>query len=139
MLVAQIVDPTAFKPWLDLLVSPGVPVIVTGFAIWLAYKYLPKAIDGSIEAQREIPKSINTMNDTLREGVDTIKDVKVDSSAARQDLDQLKHATRHMVVGASKLIRSDGIRPNIGSDVAAEFNKAKQVLENGFENHEHHQ
>lgn len=83
-------DPSNIKPWLDLLTNSGLAIVISGLVIWLTIKYLPKWIDGSIEAGKAIPAALNGVNDTLKNGIDIMKSVQEDSMAVRKDLDEIK-------------------------------------------------
>lgn len=135
LLLAQS-EASALKPWLDLAVSYGVPLLITGLVIWLAIKYLPKLIDGSLESQRTIPaaihgqtKAIESLTETLTVGVDLMRDVKDDSAAAREDLDQLKKAIHHGAAAGEQLLVESGRHRD--SDVVIELGKMKEAVENG--------
>ena len=123
-------DPATMKPWFDLIVSYGVPLVITVGVLWLAYRYVPKWIDASIESQHSIPVSINKMTDTLREGVDTIKSVRADSTLAREDLDSIKHALKHGASAAEKGLRALSENRTPGVDVVTELGRMKNTLEN---------
>lgn len=126
-------EASAIKPWLDLAVSYGIPLLVTILVIVLLWRYVPKFIDGSLEAQKTVPAAINGLTetlrqtrDTLRQGVDLIRDVKEDSAAARDDLDQLKKAVHHGAAAGEKLLLESGRRKD--SDVIIELGAMKEAV-----------
>ncbi len=129
-------DITTVKPMLDLLVSYGVPLIITGFVIWLAWRYVPKLIDGSLESQKTIPSSINNMTDTLKEGIRIMRDVRSDSRIARDDLDKIKDALGHAAGAAEKAINHPEIKTKIPSDVIRELRAMREVT-HSYEHNQH--
>ena len=91
-------DPAAMKPWLDLLVSYGVPVLITAGVLILAWRYIPKAIDSSIEAQKSFPAavthlttSIDTLADTVRDSGNELK------QSVTKDMHELKEEIQKVV------------------------------------------
>jgi hypothetical protein len=81
-------DPAAMKPWMDLIVSYGVPLIITAGFLWLLWRYIPPWIDSSIKAQTRVPDELNKLNDTLTEGLQDVR-------GFRDDIHQLKQAVQH--------------------------------------------
>ncbi len=123
-LLADLVDPTALKPWLDLLVGYGVPLIVTFFVMYLAWKYVPPFIDSAINT----PTAIRELTGTLEKAITATREIQLDSNAAREDVDSLKRAGFHLANGAEKLVKSITSTHKIDSDVQTEFRNAKEVL-----------
>jgi len=124
----------ALKPWLDLAVSYGIPLLITILVIILMVRYVPKFIDGSLEAQKTVPAAINGLTetlretrDTLRQGVELIREVKEDSAAAREDLDQVKQAIHHGAAAGEKLLLDAGKGKD--SDVVIELRKMKAAVD----------
>ena len=125
-------DPTAIKPWLDLLANPGLAIIISSLVIWLAIKYLPKWIDGSIEAGKAIPVALNGVNETLKDGIEIMKSVQADSTAARQDLDKIKDALGHGASAAEAALRAapQNVKQHIPEQVTDELRRMKDATHN---------
>lgn len=140
LLLAQS-EASAIKPWLDLAVSYGIPLLITILVIVLAWRYVPKFIDGSLDAQKTVPAAINGLTetlretrDTLKEGVRLIRDVKDDSAAAREDLDQIKKGLSHGASAAEKIMQKTGHKD---SDVVIDLRKMKESVQDTSEYEKH--
>lgn len=87
-------DPAVFKPWLDLLVSHGAPLAITGIVLWLAIKYVPKFIDGSLDSQSKVPGALQEMATNIKELAMAFRDGKSDLDQIKADLKELTKAIR---------------------------------------------
>src|SRR5437868_6739594 len=82
-------DPSSLKPYLDLLVSPGVPVVITALVLYLAIKYIPKVIDNRLEKEKLDLKSgnestkllVQSLREQIKEYSVAIKEVQAEHIA----------------------------------------------------------
>lgn len=116
---------------LDIIVSYGTPLVITVGVLWILWRYIPKWIDSSIEAQTKVPIELAKLNDTLTEGVNEIREVKEHSTAVRQDMDQIKAAIRHGAVAGEKLVKAAVEGRNPEGDAMKEFQKMHEAVQNG--------
>lgn len=110
-------DPTVFKPWLDLLVSYGVPLIITAGFLWLVWKYLPAWIESSIKAQTQVPLELAKLNNTLTTGFG-------DFRAVMDDMHAIKEAFRHGAAAGEAVVAK---KPE--TEVAIELRKMREAVE----------
>lgn len=113
-------DPTGIKPWLDIFVSYGVPIVITLGVLWLLWKYIPRWIESSIEAQTKVPIELGKLNDTLREGMEKV-------STLADDVHQVKTAIKHGASAGERIATEGG---KIGTEAITDLRKMKDAVDN---------
>lgn len=128
-------DPTLLKPWLDLLVDYGLPLLVTGSVLILAWKYVPKWIDASIETQTSVPVAINKLAASvekschiLEEGVADIRELNEHARISGESLDNLRSAVAHGAAAGSKIVNAMRSGAGIDSDVVVDLQKMRSAV-----------
>lgn len=125
-------DPATIKPWLDIIVSYGVPLVITILVIWLAIKYVPKFIDGSLEAQKEIPKAINNLANKLDDHMHLIKELDRNTAPVHA----LRKGLEYSLNAAISVVKSVNDGKKIESDVILDLRKGHAVIQQWRQEHE---
>lgn len=106
-------DPSGFKPWLDIAVSYGVPLVITFGVLILLWKYVPAWIESSIKIQTQVPIELAKLNDTLREGA--------------KDMHQIKQAVKHGAKASARMMKLTNADP----EAAREMREMLKALGDG--------
>lgn len=117
-------DPASAKPVLDLLVSYGVPLVITGGVLWLGWRYIPKWIDASINAQTQVPIELAKLNATLTEGFQKFQGMTEDAHA-------IKEAVKHAASAGEQIVSALAKGQPPGTEAINDLRKMKDSVENG--------
>ena len=121
--------------WERMLMFQGPLYVLFGVFIWFLIWYGPGMIQGHrdmmkavSDSSRRTAESTETLSDTLAVAVSEIKATREAGDQVREDIHQMKQATKHAVSAGERLVQKT--EPH-DSDVVRELRKAKSALDNG--------